>query len=37
VSLFDGNTEPLVRPVRARGKWTDLLLADEKLTPIQWS
>ena len=32
-----GNTEPLVRPVRARGKWTDLLLADEKLTPIQWS
>ena len=36
-SWFDGNTEPLVRPVRARGKWTDLLLADEKLTPIQWS
>jgi hypothetical protein len=37
VSLFDGNTEPLMRPVRPRGKWPDLLLADEKLTPIQWS
>ena len=33
-SWFDGNTEP---PVRARGKWADLLIADEKLTPIQWS